>query len=46
MPSTNIPPLMGRLAPDFSLPSTLGTKESLSAYRGRPVLVVFLRHLG
>jgi peroxiredoxin Q/BCP len=37
---------VGDLAPDFSLPSTDGEMVALSAYRGRWVVLVFLRWLG
>ena len=36
----------GQAAPDFSLVSTEGEQVSLGAYRGRWVVVVFLRWLG
>jgi cytochrome oxidase Cu insertion factor (SCO1/SenC/PrrC family) len=36
----------GKRAPDFTLPAVDGTSVTLSALRGRPVLLVFLRHLG
>jgi mycoredoxin-dependent peroxiredoxin len=34
-------PAVGQLAPDFTLPSTSGDKLTLSALRGRPVLLAF-----
>lgn len=34
-------PLTGRPAPDFTLPLATGGVASLTAHRGRPVLVVF-----
>ena len=36
----------GKRAPDFTLPAVDGTPVTLSALRGHPVLLVFLRHLG
>lgn len=33
-------------APPFQLPALHGDAVALDAYRGRPVLLVFLRHLG
>lgn len=36
----------GKTAPDFSLSALDGEKFSLSALRGKPVILVFLRHLG
>jgi peroxiredoxin len=35
-----VPPI-GRTAPDFTLPSTSGEKVTLSALRGKPVLIAF-----
>ena len=37
---------IGELAPDFTLPSLTGENISLRDYRGQPVLLLFLRHLG
>jgi thioredoxin-dependent peroxiredoxin len=37
---------VGQPAPDFTLPAAEGGSASLSAYRGRPVVLVFLRWLG
>ena len=34
-------PAVGELAPDFTLPSTSGDKVTLSALRGKPVLIAF-----
>jgi peroxiredoxin len=34
-------PVVGQLAPDFTLPSTSGDKVTLSALRGKPVLIAF-----
>ena len=34
-------PVVGRPAPDFSLPSTSGDKVTLSSLRGKPVLIAF-----
>ena len=34
-------PAVGQQAPDFSVPSTSGEKVTLSALRGRPVLLAF-----
>lgn len=34
-------PGVGQLAPDFTLPSTSGDKLTISALRGRPVLLAF-----
>jgi len=36
----------GDCAPDFTLTTLDGQAVSLSDYRGQPVLLVFLRHLG
>jgi len=36
----------GASAPDFHLPALDGSLVSLSDFRGRPVVLVFLRHLG
>jgi len=36
----------GDRAPDFTLPDTSGGTTTLSALRGRPVVLVFLRWLG
>jgi peroxiredoxin len=36
----------GNLASDFTLPTPDGSSISLSEFRGRNVLLVFLRHLG
>ncbi len=40
------PPAVGWPAPDFTLPSAAGDAVSLADFRGRPVLLVFLRWLG
>jgi hypothetical protein len=37
---------VGSEAPDFTLPAIDGREVSLSDYRGRPVLLVFLRGFG
>jgi len=37
---------VGQLAPDFTLTTLEGQPVALSDYRGQPVLLVFLRHLG
>jgi peroxiredoxin len=37
---------VGAEAPDFTLPSIAGEDVSLSSYRGRPVVIVFLRGFG
>jgi peroxiredoxin len=34
-------PVVGRPAPDFTLPSTSGDKVTLSSLRGKPVLIAF-----
>jgi len=34
-------PAVGSVAPDFTLPSTSGEKVTLSALRGKPVLIAF-----
>ena len=39
-------PRRGERAPDFTLTSTTGERIMLSSYRGRPVVLVFLRWLG
>jgi peroxiredoxin len=36
----------GNPAPDFTLHTADDQPDSLTAFRGRPVLLVFLRHLG
>jgi len=36
----------GDLAPDFTLTKLDGEETTLSRYRGQPVLLIFLRHLG
>jgi len=36
----------GDKAPDFSLQTVDGETVSLSEYRGRNVLLIYLRHLG
>lgn len=36
----------GKTAPDFTLRALDGKKFSLSGFRGKPVILVFLRHLG
>lgn len=36
----------GDRAPDFTLTTLAGQSVALSDYRGQPVLLVFLRHLG
>jgi len=36
----------GNPAPDFTLHTADDQPVSLTAYRGRPALLVFLRHLG
>lgn len=37
---------VGDRAPDFSLVSTSEEEITLSSFRGRPVVIVFLRWLG
>lgn len=37
---------IGQQAPDFTLPAAAGGHLSLAEFRGRPVLLVFLRWLG
>ncbi|MEP7200417.1 MAG: redoxin domain-containing protein [Chloroflexota bacterium] len=37
---------VGQRAPEFHLPSLDGPMTALSDYRGRSVVLVFLRHLG
>jgi len=39
-------PKLGDRAPDFSLATIGGQSVALNDYRGQPVLLVFLRHLG
>jgi len=34
-------PVIGQVAPDFTLPSTSGEKVTLSSLRGKPVLIAF-----
>ncbi len=41
-----MPVRAGQPAPDFSLPSADGETVSLAEYRGRWVVLVFLRWLG
>ncbi|WP_083798785.1 peroxiredoxin family protein [Dethiobacter alkaliphilus] len=36
----------GSMAPDFSLSDVYGKKMSFSDFRGRSVILVFMRHLG
>ena len=36
----------GDRAPDFSLDAVGGGRVSLRDFKGRPVLLIFLRHLG
>jgi peroxiredoxin len=36
----------GELAPDFTLNTLDSQPVALSDYRGQPVLLIFLRHLG
>lgn len=38
--------LTGERAPDFQLPTLDGAPVALRDFRGQPVLLVFLRHLG
>ena len=44
VPSETVP--VGSQAPDFTLTSIQGTEVSLSDYRGRNVVLVFLRGFG
>jgi peroxiredoxin len=37
---------VGDLAPDFALADTSGRQVTLSSFRGRPVVLIFLRWLG
>lgn len=37
---------VGDRAPDFTLADTSGRRVTLSSFRGRPVVLVFLRWLG
>jgi peroxiredoxin len=39
--SSTVP--VGSIAPDFSLPDESGRLTSLAEFRGRPVVLVFLR---
>jgi len=39
--SSKVP--VGSLAPDFTLPRSGGGEVSLSSFRGRPVVLAFLR---
>ena len=41
-----MPLRVGDRAPDFTLPDTSGRRVTLSALRGRPVVLIFLRWLG
>lgn len=36
---------VGDIAPDFTLPMLDGGTFTLSAHRGHPVVLIFLRHL-
>jgi peroxiredoxin len=40
------PVKIGDLAPDFSLPTADGGRVALADFRGRWVVLVFLRYLG
>jgi peroxiredoxin len=44
VPSETVP--VGSQAPNFTLTSTQGEEVSLSGYRGRNVVLVFLRGFG
>jgi len=43
-PTGSEPLLVGRAAPDFTLPMPEGEFLSLQEFRGRKILLVFLRH--
>ena len=43
---TDIPPLVGTEAPDFTLDNALGGQTSLSDYEGTPVLLFFHMSVG
>ncbi len=36
----------GDVAPDFTLAAVGGGRVSLRDFKGRPILLIFLRHLG
>jgi len=38
-------PILGEAAPDFAVELSDGTTRRLADFRGRPLLLVFLRHL-
>lgn len=38
-------PTIGRPAPEVSLPDSTGKRWSLSEHRGRPVVLIFHRHI-
>ncbi|MBK8985519.1 MAG: TlpA family protein disulfide reductase [Chloroflexi bacterium] len=40
-PTLTEAPIVGHLAPDFTLPTVLGETHTLSAYRGQPVVLNF-----
>ena len=42
--ATQRAPLLGQPAPDFTLADSQGRRVSLSDFRGKRVLLVFLRH--
>ena len=41
-----VSPLVGTMAPDFTLANTVGGQTSLSDYRGTPVLLFFHMAVG
>jgi peroxiredoxin len=45
MKTDNAIPLVGQPAPDFTVALSDGRTVGLADFRGRPLLLIFLRHL-